>query len=101
MAIQDAVAAANILAAPLARGEDVDPLLGAVEKRRLVSVRATQSMQDAAQRRIVSRLLSRQAGPLKPALPLRLLNRFRPLRRIPAALIGFGIRPEHVRSPAV
>ncbi len=98
VAIQDAVAAANILAGPLARGRDPDPLLAKVQARRMLSVRAVQAFQDAAQRRIISPLLTGRGG-VAPPLPLRLLDRFRMLRRVPAAFLGFGIRPEHVRSP--
>jgi 2-polyprenyl-6-methoxyphenol hydroxylase-like FAD-dependent oxidoreductase len=99
VAVQDAVAAANLLAGPMARGEDVDPLLPKVQARRMPAVRSIQGFQDVAQRRIVSRLLAREAGPVKPARALKLLDRFPLLRRIPAAFIGFGFRPEHVRSP--
>ncbi|MEA3000820.1 MAG: hypothetical protein QOK17_2653 [Sphingomonadales bacterium] len=99
VAVQDAVAAANVLAAPMARGEDPDPLLAKVEKRRLPAVRLTQAFQKAAQDRIISPLLMRQGGTFEAPLALRLLDRFPLLRRIPAALIGFGWRPEHVRSP--
>ena len=98
VAIQDAVAAANILAAPMARGVDPDPLLPRVQKRRMLAVRAIQGFQNAAQKRIISRLLA-ASGPVRAALPLRLLGRFPILRRIPAAMLGFGVRPEHVRSP--
>lgn len=59
VAVQDAVAAANILAAPLAAGENIDRLLPRVQARRLPAVRAIQSFQDVAQRRIVSRMLAR------------------------------------------
>lgn len=100
VAVQDAVAAANILAGPMARGEDVEALLPAVQARRMPAVRAIQSFQDAAQRRIVGRMLARGQGPLKPAFALRMLERAPMLRRIPAAFIGFGYRAEHVRSPA-
>jgi 2-polyprenyl-6-methoxyphenol hydroxylase-like FAD-dependent oxidoreductase len=100
VAIQDAVAAANVLAGPMAAGADPDPLLRLVEKRRLPAVRVTQAFQKAVQKRIISRLLMRRNAPFTPPLPVRLLNRFRFLRRFPAALIGFGYRPEHVRSPA-
>lgn len=100
VAIQDAVAAANILAAPMANGEPVDALLAKVRTRRLPSVRAIQAFQDAAQRRVIAPLLEGK-GPPKPPLVLRLLDRFAPLRRLPAAFLGFGIRPEHVRSPVV
>jgi len=100
VAVQDAVAAANILAGPMAGGADLDPLLAKVQKRRLPAVRLIQGFQDIAQRRVVSRLLERRAGPLRPALALRLLDRFPALRRLPAAFIGFGYKAEHVRSPA-
>jgi 2-polyprenyl-6-methoxyphenol hydroxylase-like FAD-dependent oxidoreductase len=98
VAIQDAVAAANILAAPMARGADVDPLLRKVERRRMPAVRAIQGFQNAAQKRIISRLLA-ATGPVQAAWPLRMLDRYPILRRIPAAMLGFGLRPEHVRSP--
>jgi 2-polyprenyl-6-methoxyphenol hydroxylase-like FAD-dependent oxidoreductase len=98
VAVQDAVAAANILAGAMARGEDPDPLLRRVQARRMLAVRVIQGFQDAAQRRIISPLLAAR-GPVKPALPLRLLGRYPLLRRLPAAFLGFGIRPEHVRSP--
>ena len=100
VAIQDAVAAANILAGAMASGADPDPLLGRVQKRRLPAVRLTQAFQKAVQNRIISRLLMARDAPFTPPLPVRLLNRYRFLRRFPAALIGFGYRPEHVRSPA-
>jgi 2-polyprenyl-6-methoxyphenol hydroxylase-like FAD-dependent oxidoreductase len=99
VAVQDAVAAANILAGPLAAGADVDPLLRKVEKRRLLAVRATQAFQNAAQKRIISRLLQAK-GPVKPIWPLRMLGRYPILRRLPAAFLGFGLKAEHVRSPA-
>jgi len=98
VAIQDAVAAANILAGPMARGADPDPLLARVQKRRMFAVRAIQGFQNAAQKRIISRLLA-ATGPVRAAWPLRLLGRFPLLRRLPAAFLGFGVRPEHVRSP--
>jgi 2-polyprenyl-6-methoxyphenol hydroxylase-like FAD-dependent oxidoreductase len=99
VAVQDAVAAANVLAGPMAAGEDVDVLLPKVQERRLPAVRMIQGFQDTAQRRVVSRLLEKREGPLKPAFALRLLDRFKWLRRVPAAFIGFGYRAEHVRSP--
>jgi 2-polyprenyl-6-methoxyphenol hydroxylase-like FAD-dependent oxidoreductase len=99
LAVQDAVAAANIVAAPLARGENVDPLLAKVQARRMLPVRVVQFFQKLVQDRIVGRVLAGTTGGKAP-LPLRLLGRFPFLRRIPAAFIGFGIRPEHVRSPS-
>ena len=99
LAIQDAVAAANVLAAPLARSEPVDHLLKRVEKRRMWPTRVIQAAQKAAQDRILGRLI--QPGPPLRRAPLavRLLDRFPPLRRIPGRLIGLGVRRERVRSP--
>jgi 2-polyprenyl-6-methoxyphenol hydroxylase-like FAD-dependent oxidoreductase len=99
VAVQDAVAAANILAGPMARGEDPDPLLPKVQARRMLAVRTIQAFQNAAQKRIITPLLAAQGPVGRPALPLRLLARFPILRRLPAAFLGFGVRPEHVRSP--
>jgi 2-polyprenyl-6-methoxyphenol hydroxylase-like FAD-dependent oxidoreductase len=98
VAIQDAVAAANLLAGPMARGEAVDALLPRVRKRRLLQVRTIQGFQKLAQDRIITPLLSSSTG-FKPPLPLRLLACYPLLRQIPAAFLGFGPRPEHVRSP--
>ena len=100
VAVQDAVAAANVLAGPMARAEDPDPLLHRVQARRLRAVRMVQGAQKLAQERIISPLLMRAGGPFEPPLLLRLLDRYPLLRRLPAAAIGFGWRAEHVRSPA-
>jgi 2-polyprenyl-6-methoxyphenol hydroxylase-like FAD-dependent oxidoreductase len=98
LAIQDAVAAANILAAPLrARAVGLDDLK-AVQRRRAFPARATQAGQVFVQRRVISRLLGR-TQPIRPPLIVRLLARFPLLRRIPARVIGIGVRPEHVRTP--
>ena len=99
LAIQDAVAAANILAEPLARCEPVDPLLDKVQQRRMLPTRLVQAGQKAAQDRIIGRLL--QPGPPleKAPLPVRLLHRFPVLRRIPGRAIGLGFRREMVESP--
>ncbi len=101
LAIQDAVAAANILvpwlkahAGPVASGP-----LARLERRRRLPTRLTQGLQVLIQNRVISRVLETQ-GALGLPLPLRLLRRFPALRRIPARLIGMGFRPEHVRSPA-
>jgi 2-polyprenyl-6-methoxyphenol hydroxylase-like FAD-dependent oxidoreductase len=99
VAVQDAVAAANILAGPMARGEDPDLLLPRVQARRMLAVRTIQAFQNAAQKRIITPLLAAQGPVRRAALPLRLLARFPILRRLPAAFLGFGVRPEHVRSP--
>ena len=99
LAIQDAVAAANLLAAPLARGVDVDPLLHEVQDRRMLPTRLVQSAQKAAQDRIIGRLLERREPITRAPLAVRLLDRFSLLRRIPGRLIGLGVRRERVRSP--
>lgn len=99
LAIQDAVAAANALAGPLARGQDVDPLLKRVEERRMFPTRAVQGAQKLAQDRIIGRLLKSRAPIRKAPLIVRLFDRYPLLRRIPGRLIGLGIRRERVRSP--
>ena len=96
LAIQDAVAAANILAGPLHKGQLTSDHLGKVQKRRELPTRVTQWLQVAIQRRIIARVLG-ETKPLNPPLPLRLIAKFPFLRRIPARLIGIGVRPEHVR----
>ena len=100
LAIQDAVAAANILAAPLARGESVDPLLHKVQERRLLPTRIIQGAQKLAQDNIIGRLLQSGEPIRKAPLAIRLLDRFPILRRIPGRFIGLGVRRERVRSPA-
>ncbi|MEG3144035.1 FAD-dependent oxidoreductase [Sphingomonas sp. RT2P30] len=98
LAIQDAVATANILAEPLSRGADPDPLLPRVAARRLFAVRATQAAQRLVQDRIVAPLLVGGTPMTKPPLVARAFNRFALLRRIPAFFVGLGVRPEHIRS---
>jgi len=100
LAIQDAVAAANALAGPLARGENVDPLLKQVEERRMFPTRAVQAAQKLAQDRIIGRLLQSRAPIRQAPLIVRLFDRYPLLRRIPGRLIGLGVRRERVRSPA-
>ena len=97
LAIQDAVAAANILAEPLrARSTTVDHLQ-AVQRRRELPTRLTQRMQVLAQNRIIRRVLGKRER-ISPPWVVRLFNRYPVLRRIPARLIGMGVRPEHVRT---
>ena len=98
VAVQDAVAAANRLAAPLRAGKVTDEDLQAIERRRTPAVRFTQWLQLTIQKRIISRVLKTQERP-KPAPFFKLLNLLPVLRRIPARLIGVGIRPEHIRTP--
>jgi 2-polyprenyl-6-methoxyphenol hydroxylase-like FAD-dependent oxidoreductase len=100
MAVQDAVAAANRLAGPLARGMVTDEDLQAIQDRRTLPVRFTQWLQLNIQKRIISRVLGMEGGRRpKPPLFFKLFNVFPPLRRIPARLLGVGIRPEHIRTP--
>jgi 2-polyprenyl-6-methoxyphenol hydroxylase-like FAD-dependent oxidoreductase len=99
LAIQDAVAAANFLAGPMAEGRGVDHLLARVQRRRLLPTRIIQRAQKFAQDRIIGRLLV-SAEPIRKAPALvRLLDRFPRLRRIPGRFIGLGVGREHVKSP--
>jgi 2-polyprenyl-6-methoxyphenol hydroxylase-like FAD-dependent oxidoreductase len=98
LAIQDAVAAANILAPALAKGAPSLGLLAQVEARRMWPTRATQWLQLAIQRRIIGPTLSSRTRPRAPLI-VRMLDRFAWLQRIPAHVIGVGIQPEHVRTP--
>jgi 2-polyprenyl-6-methoxyphenol hydroxylase-like FAD-dependent oxidoreductase len=100
LAIQDAVAAANILAAPLRDGRVSLDDLARVQKRREWPTRVTQRFQILVQNRIIARVLSGQRAFTAP-LPVKLLARCPMLRRIPARLVGVGVRPEHVRTPEV
>lgn len=92
LAIQDAVAAANLLAGPLRAGPVPGAALAAVQKRRLMPVRVVQRMQVLVQERMIAPQLGRRAAALP--WPLRLLIRFPLLRRVPAWFIGLGPRPE-------
>ena len=98
LAIQDAVATANILAAPLAAGQNPDALLHEVQTRRSLPTRIIQAGQKAAQEAIIGRVLRGEAIS-QAAWPVRILDRYPLLRRIPGRLIGLGIRRERVRSP--
>jgi 2-polyprenyl-6-methoxyphenol hydroxylase-like FAD-dependent oxidoreductase len=98
MAVQDAVAAANRLAGPLRAGKVTDADLQAIEERRTLPMRFTQWLQLTIQQRVISRVLASQQRP-KPPLFLKLFGVLPVLRRIPARLVGIGIRPEHVQTP--
>ncbi len=101
LAVQDAVAAANILAEPLRAGTLNDTHLDAVQRRREWPTKATQFVQVQIQKRVIAQTLAQPQGgaPTEMRLPLlvRLLARFPFLRRFPARLIGMGVRPEHPR----
>jgi 2-polyprenyl-6-methoxyphenol hydroxylase-like FAD-dependent oxidoreductase len=99
LAIQDAVAAANILGPALLRGTPTERDLLAVQERRMFPTRATQRLQLIVQNNVIRRVL----GSTKPlTLPwfFKLFQRFPYLRRIPARLVGIGLRPEHIHLPA-
>jgi 2-polyprenyl-6-methoxyphenol hydroxylase-like FAD-dependent oxidoreductase len=98
LAIQDAVAAANILSGPLRQGAVDDATLAAIQSRREFPTRVTQRMQVFLQERVIRKVLAGEDA-LKPPLFVKLLANCPQLRRIPARLIGMGIRPEHVRTP--
>jgi 2-polyprenyl-6-methoxyphenol hydroxylase-like FAD-dependent oxidoreductase len=102
LAVQDAVAAANILANSLANpdtpADAITPLLAKVQQRRLFPARVTQAVQVAIQNRIFNPLLDTSRPPQVPTV-VKLLNRFPVLRVLPAYAVGVGVRPEHVHSP--
>lgn len=98
LAVQDGVATANILAAPLLRGGVIEEDLRKVQQRRLLPTKLTQALQVLVQNRVVTSVLT-MTGPAKPPFAIRLLNDYPSLRRFPARLIGMGFRPEHVSAP--
>jgi 2-polyprenyl-6-methoxyphenol hydroxylase-like FAD-dependent oxidoreductase len=98
LAVQDAVATANILAPRFQAGRVTDADLAAVQRRRDFPTRMTQRLQIIAQNRVITGVLRGTQTP-KPPLLLRLFGRLPVLQRIPARLIGMGFRPEHVTTP--
>ena len=98
LAIQDAVATANILAEPLRAGRLKIDDLAAVQKRRHWPARVTQRAQVAIQDAVLSPVLARRDAPQRPPAVLQLLQRFPLLRRLPARLVGIGVRPERVKT---
>ena len=98
IAVQDAVAAANRLAAPLKAGLLKDNDLQAIQQRRTFPARMTQQIQLTMQNRIISPALQATRQP-KPPLLFRLFDAFPVLRRVPGRLLALGIRPEHVQTP--
>jgi 2-polyprenyl-6-methoxyphenol hydroxylase-like FAD-dependent oxidoreductase len=97
LAIQDAVAAANILGPKLAAGKLGDRDLEAVQRRREFPTRATQKVQVLVQNRIIHRVLTTGQSFGVP-WQLRLMQRWPFLRRIPARIVGMGVRPEHIHT---
>ncbi len=98
LAIQDAVAAANILASPISARTVSTNELQQVQRRRELPTRITQSVQVFLQDRVIGRVLC-SSQQISLPWPLKLLRRWPFLRRIPARLIGVGFRPEHVKTP--
>jgi 2-polyprenyl-6-methoxyphenol hydroxylase-like FAD-dependent oxidoreductase len=97
LAVQDAVAAANILGPVLLLGAPSAADLARVQRRREWPTAMTQRLQVLIQNRVITRILAGSGGG-RPALPVRLLQWFPILRRLPARLIGVGFRPEHIRQ---
>jgi 2-polyprenyl-6-methoxyphenol hydroxylase-like FAD-dependent oxidoreductase len=103
LAVQDAVAAANILAQAFERGENInininiDERLPHVQKRREFPTRMTQALQVFAHKRAINRALNVQSPTRRLPLPLWLLQHFPILRRLPARMVGMGFRPEHIQ----
>ena len=100
LAIQDAVAAANILADPLRRNSVSEHDLEKFQRRRMFPTRATQGLQILVQNRVITPTLKSTTKIQSLPLPLKLFRLMPVLRRIPARIIGMGFRPEHVRSPS-
>ena len=97
LAVQDAVAAANILAPRLRQGNVTLADLRAVQRRRELPTRLTQAMQVLIQKRVISNVLQSTATPRPPWL-VRMVGRYPLLQRLPARVVGIGFRPEHVRT---
>jgi len=100
LAIQDAIAAANILAAPLRAGKLSDEDLRRVQKRREFPTRMTQGLQIRVQDAIFKGVIGGQQDGQAP-FAIRLFAKFRFLSRVSARLIGMGFRPEHIQTPEV
>jgi 2-polyprenyl-6-methoxyphenol hydroxylase-like FAD-dependent oxidoreductase len=105
LAIQDAVAAANRLHGEFRSGGPSLAALADVQRRRDFPTRLTQRFQVLVQSNILQRVLEEEPGaserPMRPPFVARMLGRYPLLRRIPARMIGIGVRPEHISSPAV
>jgi len=98
LAVQDAVATANLLVAQLATGCPDEYQLDAVRRRREFPTRMTQNMQVVAQNTIISVALNSANRDLRVPLAVRLINAVPWLQGMTARFIGLGVRPEHVRS---
>jgi 2-polyprenyl-6-methoxyphenol hydroxylase-like FAD-dependent oxidoreductase len=101
LAIQDAVATANQITLPFLRGAPTIDDLRAVQQRRELPTRVTQRVQLFMQDRVIRRVLTTTQQPTSLPWVLRLLRRSPLLQRLPAYLVGIGVRPEHVKDPAL
>src|ERR1700732_3767232 len=99
LAIQDAVAAANILVPALSAGASADAHLHKVQARREFPTEMTQRLQIFAHKHFITPALATRAPLKRLPLPLALLKHFAILRRIPARMVGLGFRPEHIHTP--
>ena len=100
LAVQDAIAAANILAERLAAGTPLDEHdLDAVRRRRLLPTRIVQEFQVLAQNRVLKPALTDEGAAHINATPIRFIARVPLLQRLAARMIGLGVRLERVRSP--
>jgi 2-polyprenyl-6-methoxyphenol hydroxylase-like FAD-dependent oxidoreductase len=97
LAVQDAVAAANILAAPLAAGADPNPLLAHVQERRWTPTTRMQAIQRFAHQRVIEPMLRGEIT--RVPFAVRLLDAIPLLRRIPGRVLGLGFGRQHVQSP--
>jgi 2-polyprenyl-6-methoxyphenol hydroxylase-like FAD-dependent oxidoreductase len=97
LAIQDAVATANILGSKLLQGAPTWDDLDSVQQRRMFPTRATQWLQIRVQNGVIKRVLT-GTRPMSLPWPLKLARMFPSLRRIPGRMIGMGFRPEHVQT---
>jgi 2-polyprenyl-6-methoxyphenol hydroxylase-like FAD-dependent oxidoreductase len=98
LAVQDAVAAANVLAEPLRAGSVTRDHLDAIQKRRSFPMKVIQRMQVVVQNNLLSPALASVERP-KPPFVMKLMQWLPLLRRLPARLIGLGVRPEHIQTP--
>jgi 2-polyprenyl-6-methoxyphenol hydroxylase-like FAD-dependent oxidoreductase len=99
LAIQDAVAAANFLTEPLQSRMLAEPHLLRVQRRRELPTRVIQRLQLVIQNQVIANVLAGR-GTFRPPLLLRVMGRLPWFRRLTARLVGIGIRPEHVLTPA-
>jgi 2-polyprenyl-6-methoxyphenol hydroxylase-like FAD-dependent oxidoreductase len=99
LAVQDAVATANLLASKLVSGCPSEEELDAVRKRRAFPVWMTQRMQVIVQNNIINAALKPGGQLLKPPLVMRLVTAIPWLQGVTARFVGVGVRPEHVQSP--